>query len=161
MWPSVTFWPNVFYNVYGDPRKYLLEEYKIDFVPTGRIDRLTMKSPNSKIEIKGDLGYIMSRGDQKDSVVNQFIRQITQTAIHYNSKEDYKSLSKKYDYVVVATGKDAEAREMGVWEDEGIVTIVGANIVGSFSPLSAKIYLIRIMLVPGMEESPLSVHHQQ
>jgi flavin-dependent dehydrogenase len=139
-WPSVTFWPHVFYNVYGDPRKYLLEEYKVDFYPLGKVNNITMKSPNKKVKIEGNLGYYMPRGNSEKSLENQLYRQLTQTAIYFNSKEDYKNLSKKFDYVVVATGKDAEAREMGVWEDEGVVYVVGANVVGSFNPGASEIY---------------------
>lgn len=140
MWPSVTFWPYIFYNVYGDPRKYLLEQYKIDFYPIGKVNSVTMKSANNKAKIEGDLGYAIARGSGDRSLENQLHRQLSQTAIHFNSKEDYKSLSKKYDYVVVATGKDSEARELGVWEDEGIIYIIGANIVGSFNPESSEIF---------------------
>lgn len=140
IWPSVTFWPHVFYNVYGDSRKYLLEQYKIDFYPTAKVNSVTMKSPNRKVKIEGNLGYAITRGNNDKSLENQLHRQLTQTAIHFNSKEDYKNLSKKFDYVVVATGKDAEAREMGIWEDESIVYIVGAHINGSFTPGSSEIY---------------------
>ncbi len=140
VWPSVSIWPDVFYNVYGDTRKYLLEHYKVDFYPLGKINSVTMKSPNNKVTIKGNLGYLVPRGNMESSLEKQLHRQILQTAIHFNSKEDYKNLSKKYDYVVVATGKDAEAREMGVWEDEGIVYVVEANVSGSFTPGTGKIY---------------------
>lgn len=140
IWPSVSFWPYVFYNVYGDPRMYLLEQYKIDLMPIGKIKSITMKSPNSKTKIEGDLGYIYPRGNQDRSSENQLRLQLNQTAIHFNSKEDYKTLSKKYDYVVVATGKDSEAREMGVWEDESIVYVVEGHVNGSFNPESAEIY---------------------
>ncbi|HEY5587183.1 MAG TPA: NAD(P)-binding protein [Ruminiclostridium sp.] len=140
MWPSVSFWPNVFYNVFGEPRNYLLEQYKIDLLPLGVINKMTMKSPNRKVEIKGNLGWFMSRGTRDNSLANQLIRQLTQTAIYFNSKEDYKNLSERFDYVVIATGKDSEARELGVWEDEGIVNVISANVVGSFTPGTAEIY---------------------
>jgi len=140
MFPSVSFWPNVFHSVYGDPRKFLLEQYKIDFIPYGVVNKITMKSPNRKVEIKGNLGYYMSRGTGENSLANQLRRQLTQTAIYFNSKEDFNNLSKIFDYVVIATGKDSEARELGVWEDESIVNIVAANIIGSFTPGTAEIY---------------------
>jgi digeranylgeranylglycerophospholipid reductase len=140
MWTSVTFWPNVFYNTFGDTRKYLLEQYKIDFIPIANENSITMKSPNKKIKINGNLGLNIARGNLDNSFSNQLSSQLTQTAVYLNSKEDYKNLSKEYDYVVVATGKDSEAREMGVWEDEGVVNIVTALVNGSFTPSESEIY---------------------
>ena len=140
IWPSIMFWPNVLYNVYDDTRKYLLEKYKIDFYALGKVNSVTMKSQKKKIKIEGNLGYVIQRGNGEKSLENQLYRQLIQTAIYFNSKEDYKNLSKKYDYVVVTTGKDAEAREMGVWEDESIVYVIGAKINGSFTPGTSEIY---------------------
>lgn len=140
VWPSVTIWPDVFYNTYGDIKKHLLRQYKIDFYVIGKINRITMKSVNEKVTIEGDLGYSVARGNQLRALENQLHRQLNQTAIYFASKEDYKNLSKRYDYIVVASGRDSEAREMGLWEDEGIVYIVEGHANGSFTSGTAEIY---------------------
>lgn len=140
IWPSVSFWPNVIYNIYGDPREYLLKNYGIDFFPSGKIKQMIMKSPGKKVTIKGNLGYIVPRGNQQRSLENQLLLRLIQTGIHFNSKVSYKELAEKFDYVVVASGRDSEAREMGLWEEEGIVYVVEANVSGSFYPESSTIY---------------------
>jgi digeranylgeranylglycerophospholipid reductase len=60
------------------------------------------------------------------------LQSLRKTAIHYNSLSNYKELSQKYDYVVVASGKDFEAKELGVWDEQGRVSIIGAISLGSF-----------------------------
>jgi digeranylgeranylglycerophospholipid reductase len=60
--------------------------------------------------------------------------QFRKTAMQFNTPTDYKELSKKYDWVVVATGRDTEARELGVWEDLGLVRVIESTTIGNFDP---------------------------
>jgi hypothetical protein len=75
-----------------------------------------MKSQSKSVRINGkNLSYFLSKGRRPDSFVNQILRKLRSSAIHYNRSVDYKELSKKYDYVFIASGQTNEARELGVW----------------------------------------------
>ena len=111
-----------------------------------------MKSPNAETKIEGNLGYSMYRGKEIDSLDNQLARELRKTAIHYNSLSNFKELSQKYDYVVVASGRDMEAKELGVWEDQGRVSIMGAIALGSFEQNTTIFILIRNMQVQDMQD---------
>lgn len=52
VFPSVSFLPYVFYNKFGNPRKYLLEQYKVDYDGITEINSITMKSPNNEVKLK-------------------------------------------------------------------------------------------------------------
>lgn len=73
-----------------------------------------MKSPNKETIIKAHIGYIMRWGKHIDSIENQLHRSLERTPVHFNRPANYKELSKKYDYVVVVTGKETAAKELGV-----------------------------------------------
>lgn len=133
-WPSVILLLNVFeVAAGGDVREYLKKQFKLDLQPLYRINKLILKSPNEKATITGNLGYFYPRGKHETSIENQMRRLLQATSIRYNRPADYKELSKKYDYVVVATGSEVAAKELGVWEDYGTVYIKSAKVLGEFN----------------------------
>lgn len=142
LWPSINFWPNIFYNNLGakDAREYLKTEFGTDFTVLNRTDSFVMKSAGKQASVSGRLGLTVARGTADESLENQFLRQINKTPVHYNYLGDYNALAKDYEYVVVATGRETEARNMGLWEDEGEITIVGSIAVGNFNINSSAIY---------------------
>jgi digeranylgeranylglycerophospholipid reductase len=141
IWPSVSGWINVFHRNFGDdPIKYLKDTYDINIKYALENKTYIMKSPNAEIRIEGNIGYTMYRGKDIDSTENQLARELRKTPIHYNSLSNYKELSKKYDYVVVASGRDMEAKELGVWEEQGRISIMGAIALGSFEQNTTHIY---------------------
>ena len=141
-WLSINFWPDVFYREMGDSLDYIKKNYDIEITPINECKTLIFKSPEQEIKIQGKLGYFICRGKGSESKENQLLRKLKKgTAIHYNSLVDYKELSTKYDYVVIATGRDSEARELNVWEDEGIMRAAGGIALGSFHDETAVLYL--------------------
>lgn len=141
IFPSVNFLPNIFYNHYGDDvRKYMKSEYGIDFTVLNNTKSFTMKSAGKQASINGTLGLTIARGKSDQSLENQLLRQINKTPIYYNYLGDYKELAKQFEYVVVATGRETEARDMGLWQDEDTITIIGATVIGSFDINSSTIY---------------------
>lgn len=142
LWPSINFWPNIFYNNLGakDAREYIKTEFGTDFTVLNDTKSLIMKSAGKQASVKGTLGLTVARGTADESLENQFLRQITKAPIHYNYLGDYNALAKEYEYVVVATGRETEARNMGLWQDEGTIVIIGAIAVGNFDVNSSTIY---------------------
>jgi digeranylgeranylglycerophospholipid reductase len=139
-WSEVSYWPFMIYNDIGDPRDYLKNKYEVDIKPITVCHTNIMKSPNQKITIQGNLGYLLSRGKGNESLENQLQLGFRKVAIQYNTPTDYKELSKKYDWVVLSTGRDTEARELNVWEDEGPIRIIEAVVIGNFDPDASTLY---------------------
>lgn len=141
-WLSINYLPNVVLRNMGDPIQYLKENYDINLLPLNECKTVILKSPEKEVKINGKLGYFLIRGKGGESSENLLLRKLKKgTAIHYNSLVDYKDLSSKYDYVVVATGRDNEARELNVWKDEGIMQIAGGIALGSFHDETGILYL--------------------
>lgn len=140
IWPSVSFWPNCFYKSQGDIRKHLREDYGIDIKPLGECKNILMKSPKQRVNIDGFLGYYVVRGKGKESIENQLLNSLRKAPLHLNQNADCKELSKKYDWVVAATGNDLVARELNLWEDIGLVRVIGGVALESFNPDSSTIY---------------------
>lgn len=142
LWPSINFWPNIFYNNLGfkDAREYIKTEFGIDFTVLNHTKSFIMKSDKRQASVAGTLGLTVARGTADESLENQLLRQLSKTPINYNYLGDYNALSKEYDYVVVATGRETEARNMGLWQDEGTITIIGSTAIGNFDINSSAIY---------------------
>lgn len=127
-WLSVNYWPSVILRNMGDPIEYIKKNYDIEITPINECKTILVKSPEQELKVQGKMGYFISRGKGSESNENYLLRKLKKgTAIHYNSLTDFKELSSKYDYVVVATGRYSEARELNVWEDEGIIRIAGVK----------------------------------
>jgi flavin-dependent dehydrogenase len=139
-WPLVGFWPEILLRDYGDILKYLRENFNISIKPITQCNNIIMKSKNNRVEINGNLGYAIMRGKTADSVENQIIKLLENTPVYLNKSVNYKELSSKYDWVVVTGANDSIARELGLWEDKGMIRIIGGVALGSFRPDSSTVY---------------------
>ena len=97
------------------------------------------ESVGMKFPFLNELCGLFSRNIEKDTIITE-LRKLKKTPIFYNSPANYKELSKKYDYVVVASGKDTESAEMGVWEDQGQVSTLSGIALGKFQIENLAIY---------------------
>lgn len=140
-WAEISYWPNILYANIGDAREHLKKDFEVDIKPITVCRTNIIKSPNQQATIQGNLGYFIARGKGNESIENQLLLQFRKTPIQYNTPADYKELIKKYDWVVIATGRDTEARELNVWEDLGLVRIIQGVAIGNFDPDSANMYL--------------------
>ncbi|SKC46172.1 NAD(P)-binding protein [Maledivibacter halophilus] len=140
IWPSVIFWPSVFYREQGDIVEYLREKFNINISPSNIVKNFVMKSPNKEVKVNGELGYFLIRGKRVDSVESQLLQKLNRTRIQYNVSADYKELSKRYDYVVVCSGKIKEAMELGVWKPIDNVVMIGGVVLGNFNSDSSTVY---------------------
>ena len=140
-WVTVGLWPTLIYKGFGDVPEYLRKSYDITLKPVARVTKNILKSPNKEVTLNGDLGYYVDRGRKIDSLENQLYRYLKRTAVYMNTPVDYKELAKEYDWVVIATGREKEARELGVWEDLGGARTILVIVAGHFEPNSAILYL--------------------
>jgi digeranylgeranylglycerophospholipid reductase len=142
LWPTVGFWPNIYYNNLGhkDVREYIKTEFGIDFSVLNTTDNVIMKSAGKQVIIKGKLGLTVVRGKSEEGLERQLLHRISKTPIYYSFLGDYNELAKTHDYTVVATGRETEARNMGLWQDDISITIIGAIAIGSFDKNTSAIY---------------------
>ncbi|MDA8335124.1 MAG: FAD-dependent oxidoreductase [Peptococcaceae bacterium] len=138
----ITHWLHPIHRPKGDLYDYL-RKFNLDLKPINKCNELVMRSPNKETIIKGNIGYIMRRGKHIDSVESQLYRSLERTSVRFNRPADYKELSPKYDYVVVATGNRTAAKELGVWKDIELVHVRGGVAFGAFKPTSTTIYFNR------------------
>lgn len=141
VWPSVSLWPDLITRHYSsEPLKYIKNAFGINIKSSADEKVYIMKSPNAEAKIEGKLGISFYRGKEIESIENQLLRGLRHTPINYNSLTGYKELSQNYDYVVVASGRDFEAKELGIWEEQGRVSIAAAIALGSFSHNTSSLY---------------------
>lgn len=138
--PSVTVWINLFERAYRDICIHLREVYHLDIKPLFPYHSMLVKSPSAAANISGKLGYFVARGKVSESLENQLLIKLRRSQVHFNQIANYKELSQKYDYVVIASGKETASRELGVWQDLGVVYVQEAIALGSFTPGSLTLY---------------------
>ncbi|MCT4618867.1 MAG: NAD(P)-binding protein [Marinisporobacter sp.] len=126
------------------PIKDSIDHYKrlgIIIKPLNTLNKVIHYSPNKKTVIKGDLGYLFIRGKEENSSKNQIYNQLKYTRIRFNELADYKKLSRKYDYVVVANGNGNFTEELGCWQDWVDTQAKGAVVLGNFDPNTLIVWI--------------------
>lgn len=123
-----------------DPIQDLRENFQLSIKPFNRLKKITMYAPKASGSIYGDLGYLIHLGQAKGTVAHQLLGQIKAT-VRYNVRADYASLSREYDYVIVASGSPSIARVLGCWENVNTSWVMGATVLGSFDPNAMKMWL--------------------
>lgn len=139
-WMSVDVWLSHIERKGPDIIEYLKDDFGIYIRPVSPCKKIIIKSPGREAVIQGNLGYLVPKGTIENSFEKQIKHALRSTSIIYNKTCDFKELSGKYDYVVVATGNDAAARELGVWEDFGQVHVIEALVTGTFDESATTVF---------------------
>lgn len=114
-----------------DPLGHLRDNFGINLRPIGEIKSIVMKSPNKKVTANGKLGYFLLRGHDPTSVESQLYNNLKSQLIA-NTIGDYLDLSRRYDYVVVATGSYDACRTEGLWSLVYPTNLIGGTVNGRF-----------------------------
>lgn len=114
-----------------NPLNYLNQTYNLNLKPYGFVKKAIHNGPNSKATITGQLGYFFCRGQVPYSLEGQLFSMV-KSSINFNTYVDYKKIKNEYDYVVIASGRHTEAKELGVWQDHVSTWAKGAIILGEF-----------------------------
>jgi digeranylgeranylglycerophospholipid reductase len=101
---------------YEDALKHLKRKYKLELKPLQKITKLQMNFPHTRVEVKGDLGYIMNRGRQEFSLENMIYKNI-QNPMIFGRKVQLDDIKKDFDYIVVASGDQVIPKDMGIWKN--------------------------------------------
>lgn len=119
---------------------YINDKYNVKIEPLNFLKRLFIHSPQHTAAITGELGYITVRGNHPDSLEVQ-LGDILKSPVITNSFYTLDDLKERYDYVVVAIGNSQESRRQQIWETDVVTNLIGANIIGSFDPNTAELWL--------------------
>lgn len=112
--------------------KYFRDEFDIIVKPLDNIEHIIHISPNKTRNINGNLGVLLKRGSDNDSLKNQLFHQLKNPEIKFNTFADHKDLINKFDYVVVATGNIQVAKELGCFQTSIRGIVRGAVVKGDF-----------------------------
>lgn len=137
--PLVYLMLELFQRPHEDQLRYL-SKLGISLRPLHKISRVTMRSPHHSAEVRGDLGYLIERGQGEKALEVQLAEKL-QTKIKFNVEANYRDLSDDYDYVVVADGSSRAAVDLKVWETTMDAWVRGVVILGEFNPEEATIFL--------------------
>lgn len=132
---------NITHRPIKDMPTFIYRKFGVQITPINTINTIVHNSPNKKDIIKGNLGYMFKYSKDKDSVRNQIHSKLKNTQIIFNEQRNHNVLSKKFDNVVVATGRNYTAEEMGVWRSWFDAYIKGAVIVGNFDPNRVEMWV--------------------
>ncbi len=121
--------------------KHLKDEMDIDIKPHNLLTKIVHNGPNIATTLKGDFGYLFKYSKDDDSLKHQVYYKLKKTEINFNIVGDYETLSKKYDYVVVADGTPHAAKELGCWQQWLKTHVRGATVHGDFDPTSLVMWI--------------------
>lgn len=124
---------------YYDPLNFIKSKYGLELQPVSRIHTLIVHGPRGSARLNGELGYITARGNHPMALEVQ-LGKLVQSRVEYNSYQTLDELKRKYDSVVVATGKPDEGKRLGIWSTDVVANLTGAYIEGSFDPFTAEVW---------------------
>lgn len=122
-----------------DPFKYMSRRYNLSLFPLSQIKRVDIHSPAKTLTAIGKLGYIVKRGTEKDSLENQIAAKV-KSPIKFNSYIEILDIRDKFDHIVIATGNNVIAKELGVWTDTFIAQVRYGTIIGDFKTDATEIW---------------------
>ncbi len=140
-YPLVTAAIQIWHRPVKDVIEYYRNAFGISINPLNTVKKLVHCSPNRENVIRGsNLGYLLKRGRDRDSLNNQVYSQLKKTEIRLNEIGDYRMLSRQYDVVVIATGNPVLTEELGCWQTWLDAYVRGAVVLGDFDPNTAVIW---------------------
>ncbi|AIS51439.1 FAD dependent oxidoreductase [Thermoanaerobacter kivui] len=122
-----------------DPLEFIKNQYGIFIEPLSKVNTVIMNSPNNTATIKGNLGYILQRGQGEESIENQLANNVN-SKINFNANPDYRELAKSYDYVVIATGNNIIAKQLTEFKNTVSSKVKGGIALGEFEPNTVCIW---------------------
>lgn len=123
-----------------DQVAYLHQKLGLPIRPLARLQKVVMRAPNASGTVTGNLGYLFLRGQDEGSVESQ-LSSLLQSPVRYNCRADWRELSGKYDFVVVADGTEQAARTLGLWQEIISTWVRGAVVLGDFDPHTLLMWL--------------------
>ena len=124
-----------------DHVKYFKKEFDLALKPLNTLNSVIHHSPNKTTIVKGNLGYFFERSKTPTDMKNQIYSKLKNTNIMFNTYGDYVTLSKQYDYLVVANGNSQFSMELGCWFEYLNTYVRGAVVLGDFDPNALIVWI--------------------
>ena len=99
-------------RTYRSSVKYLNKRYNLNLKPFSHLKEITMIAPQKKTIVRGNLGYIYMRGEEKNSLENQLAYGLNANII-FDTYININDIKNDFDYIIVATGDELYLKEMG------------------------------------------------
>jgi digeranylgeranylglycerophospholipid reductase len=125
---------NVLNRPINDFIKYSEQKLNINIKPIQTVNKITHHSSKKTTVVNGNLGYLIKRNCDEDSLMMQLFSQLDKTQVVFNQNADYNNLQDNYDYVVIANGDNNYTNELGCWHERVSGWIRGAVVLGDFNP---------------------------
>ncbi len=129
----------LFSRVAGNPFTYLKKQYDLEVEPLAPLKKIIMKSENKTCHIRGHLGDIMKRGPESYSLENQIAAKAN-APIVFDRYIEYEEIKDEYDHIVVATGSNLIAKQLGVWTETFIAQVRYGVVLGKFDTSTIMIW---------------------
>jgi flavin-dependent dehydrogenase len=114
-----------------DPLEYMKNNFSITIKPLQTLKTIIMNSPSRTATIKGNLGYLILRGQHEPSAETQLHCSV-KSKVNFNNRANYAELAREYEHVVVANGTHDVSRTLGTWSAVYQTHLIGANVLGQF-----------------------------
>jgi flavin-dependent dehydrogenase len=128
----------LFQRPYRDQLLYL-SKLGINLRPLNKISRVIMHSPRRSAAVRGNLGFLVERGQGEKALEVQLAEKL-HTRINFNVDANYRDLAGDYEFVVVADGSSRAAAEKKYGKPPCDAWVKGAVILGEFNPEEAAIF---------------------
>lgn len=125
-----------FNTISSSPLHYFKKKYGLKIKPVDTIKKLTMRTANREVNIKGNLGCIFLRGMEQDSLELQLFNQVQadfymDTCIPDSFIAD---MEKQFDFLVISTGNLDFADRAGLVEESFVYLVRSGIVEGEFRP---------------------------
>jgi flavin-dependent dehydrogenase len=127
-------------RTYRSSVKYLNKRYNLNLKPFSHLKEITMIAPQKKTIVRGNLGYIYMRGEEKNSLENQLAYGLNANII-FDTYININDIKNDFDYIIVATGDEVIPKEMGVWTTTFNACTRVAIVLGDFKVDSVKMWV--------------------
>ncbi len=130
----------LFNSLVFNPFKYLSQNFQINITPHYKLTELVTVTPTRTHIIQGNLGTILRRGIDDDTLANQILKDIN-IQIQYNTPVNFEDIQDRYDHVVISTGNLIAAKKLNVFKPLFDAYVRIATLKGSFRTNAITIWL--------------------
>jgi digeranylgeranylglycerophospholipid reductase len=115
-----------------NPIKQIKKDYGINIVPQSIVNNLTMIGPTNYTRVQGNLGLIVLRGREKNSIGNQ-LNQVVNLPIRFYGYVTVEDIKNDFDAVVVAAATEIIPKQFNVWDANFSSCVRIATVLGNFT----------------------------
>lgn len=123
-----------FNHLSNRPLRFFIRKYNLSIKPMDDVSELVMCAGDKSVAIRGNLGYLFDRGQDRNSLELQLFNQVD-AELHmdvYIPDTMIEDVAREFDAVVVATGNDDIPDYLGIVDARTIVLIRSGLMEGTF-----------------------------